>query len=412
MEHNQKKIWPYFLCAGITAVAVFFATIFGVAIALRFRQRSSVFTPAENGETPAYLTKVEELVSLLDEKYVDGLDMQRLDDYLSEAAVAATGDRWSYYISAKDFDAYLESNANAYVGIGVTIQQPEEGDSDAAGFTIATVTHNSPAGKAGLLPGDVITAVEGSSALELGMEETKNRVRGEEGTDVTLTILRGDEQKDVTITRATIEVEVVSYELLENAIGYIKINNFDSNCARDTLAAIDALREQGAQSLIFDLRFNPGGMKDELLKVLDYLLPEGPLFTSVDYLGNEYTDYSDENSLDMPMAVLVNGDSYSAAEFFAAALQEYNAATVVGTQTCGKGNYQQTFRLSDGSAVAVSTGHYKTPNGVQLTDVGVTPDIVVEVDEETYLNLYYEKVEKAEDAQLQAAISALAQEKP
>ena len=412
MEHNQKKIWPYFLCAGITAVAVFFATIFGVAIALRFRQRSSVFTPAENGETPAYLTKVEELVSLLDEKYVDGLDMQRLDDYLSEAAVAATGDRWSYYISAKDFDAYLESNANAYVGIGVTILQPEEGDKDAAGFTIATVTHNSPAEKAGLLPGDVITAVEGSSALELGMEETKNRVRGEEETDVTLTILRGGEQKDVTITRATIEVEVVSYELLENAIGYIKINNFDSNCARDTLAAIDALREQGAQSLIFDLRFNPGGMKDELLKVLDYLLPEGPLFTSVDYLGNEYTDYSDENSLDMPMAVLVNGDSYSAAEFFAAALQEYNAATVVGTQTCGKGNYQQTFRLSDGSAVAVSTGHYKTPNGVQLTDVGVTPDIVVEVDEETYLNLYYEKVEKAEDAQLQAAISALAQEKP
>ena len=294
----------------------------------------------------------------------------------------------------------------------MTIQQPEEEDSDAAGFTIATVTHNSPAEKAGLLPGDVITAVEGSSALELGMEETKNRVRGEEGTDVTLTILRGDEQKDVTITRATIEVEVVSYELLENGIGYIKINNFESHCARDTLAAIDALREQGAQSLIFDLRFNPGGMKDELLKVLDYLLPEGPLFTSVDYLGNEYTDYSDENSLDMPMAVLVNGDSYSAAEFFAAALQEYNAATVVGTQTCGKGNYQQTFRLSDGSAVAVSTGHYKTPNGVQLTDVGVTPDIVVEVDEETYLNLYYEKVEKAEDAQLQAAISALAQEKP
>lgn len=413
MEHNQKKIWPYFLCAGITAVAVFFATIFGVAMALRFRQQqSSAFTPAEDGETPAYLSKVEELVSLLDEKYVDGLDMQRLDDYLSEAAVAATGDRWSYYISAKDFDAYLESNANAYVGIGVTILQPEEGDKDAVGFTIATVTHNSPAEKAGLQVGDVITAVEGSSALELGMEETRNRVRGEEGTDVTLTILSGGKQKDVTITRATIEVEVVSYELMENGIGYIKINNFDSNCARDTLAAIDTLREQGAQSLIFDLRFNPGGMKDELLKVLDYLLPEGPLFTSVDYLGNEYTDYSDENSLDMPMAVLVNGDSYSAAEFFAAALQEYNAATVVGTQTCGKGNYQQTFRLSDGSAVAVSTGHYKTPNGVQLTDVGVTPDIVVEVDEETYLNLYYEKVEKAEDAQLQAAISALAQEKP
>ena len=163
---------------------------------------------------------------------------------------------------------------------------------------------------------------------------------------------------------------------------------------------------------MFDLRFNPGGMKTELLTVLDYLLPEGPLFTSVDYLGNETTDYSDANYLDMPMAVIVNDDSYSAAEFFASALQEYGAATIVGTKTCGKGNYQQTFQLSDGSAVAVSTGHYKTPHGVTLTDVGVTPDIVVEVDDETYQNLYLGLVDAAADTQLQAAISALPQENP
>ena len=199
------------------------------------------------------------------------------------------------------------------------------------------------------------------------------------------------------------------YELLESGDGYIKINNFDSHCARDTIAAIEELVGQGAKALIFDLRFNPGGYKHELVEVLDYLLPEGPLFRSVDYKGGEEVDYSEASYLDIPMAVLVNEDSYSAAEFFAAALQEYEAAVVVGAQTCGKANYQQTFRLSDGSAIAISTGHYQTPNGVTLAGVGVTPDIPVEVDQETYLAIYYETLDKAEDAQLQAAITALAE---
>ena len=411
MENKPKKIWPYVLCSGITAVVVFAATMIGAIVGLSSNRAGQPTTPAADGETPAYLSKIEELVSLLDEKYVDGIDMQVMNDTLSNAAVAATGDRWSYYISAADFAAYLESNANAYVGIGVTIQKPEN-EAEAEGYEITIVTPGGPAEAAGILPGDVMTAVEGESAIALGMTETKNRVRGEEGTQVNLTILRNGQAMDFTVTRATIEVEVVSYELLDNGIGYIKINNFDSNCARDTLAAIEALRADGAQSFIFDLRFNPGGMKTELLTVLDYLLPEGPLFTSVDYLGQESTDYSDANFLDLPMAVIVNGDSYSAAEFFAAALQEYDAGIVVGTQTCGKGNYQQTFPLSDGSAVAVSTGHYKTPHGVTLTDIGVTPDIVVEVDDETYQKLYLGQVEKAEDSQLQAAISALLQENP
>ena len=411
MEKN-RKVWPYFLCAGVTAVVVFVSTVLGCMAGFRVReQRNAQSNPSDDAQTPAYLSKIEELVSLLDEKYVDGLDMKQLDDALSNAAVAATGDRWSYYISAEDFASYLESNANAYVGIGVTIQKPED-ETTAKGFAIKSVTPNSPAEEAGLRAGDIITAVEGESTVALGMTETKNRVRGEAGTEVTLTILRGEESFDVAVMRAKIEVEVVSSRLMDGGIGYIKINNFDSNCARDTIAAIESLREQGAQSLVFDLRFNPGGMKTELLTVLDYLLPEGPLFTSVDYLGNESTDYSDADYLDMPMAVIVNDDSYSAAEFFAAALQEYGAATIVGTKTCGKGNSQQTFQLSDGSAVAVSTGHYKTPHGVTLTDVGVTPDIVVEVDDETYQNLYLGLVDAAADTQLQAAISALPQENP
>lgn len=371
---------------------------------------SSVPAQAEKTDHSAvnldYYDKVAEILALIDTYYVDDYTTEQLGDYLANATVASMGDRWSYYISAEEYDSYVEQSNNAYVGIGVTIEEDK-----ASGFyRIVSVTHNSPAELAELHINDLIVAVEGESVTELGLKGTQQRVRGEEGTDVTITLERDGERFDVTITRKIIETEVVIYELLENGDGYIKINNFDSHCARDTLAAIDDLMSQGAKALIFDLRFNPGGYKHELVEVLDYLLPEGPLFRAVDYQGKEEVDYSEESYLDIPMAVLINEDSYSAAEFFAAALQEYGAAVIVGAQTCGKANYQQTFRLSDGSAVAISTGHYQTPNGVTLAGVGVTPDIPVAVDEETYLAIYYETLDKADDAQLQAAITALAEE--
>lgn len=359
---------------------------------------------ADTATQEDYHEKLDEIVALLDEVYVDGYDTDKLGDYLAQAAVAATGDRWSYYVSAEDYDAFVESNENAYVGIGVTV---ESSDDLTDGVQITKVTPNSPAEEAGIEADDRIYAVEGETVESLGLDETKNRIRGEEGTEVTLTILRGEKKFDVTVKRASVEVEVVKYSMLDGSIGYIKINNFEANSADRTIEAIDTLREQGAKALVFDLRFNPGGRKDELVRVLDDLLPEGPLFRSVDYKGNESVDYSDADCVELPMAVLVNGDSYSAAEFFAAALQEYDWATVVGTKTCGKANYQQTFRLSDGSAVAVSTGHYQTPHGVTLANVGVTPDEIVEVDNKTYLELYKEAVAVKDDAQLQAAIKAV-----
>ena len=155
------------------------------------------------------------------------------------------------------------------------------------------------------------------------------------------------------------------------------------------------------------MRNNPGGFADELVKLLDYLLPEGDLFRSVSYDGKEQVDTSDANYLDMPMAVLVNGNSYSAAEFFAAALQEYEAAVVVGEPTVGKGYYQQTIQLGDGSAVNLSTGKYFTPKGNSLADKGITPTVRVDVDEETASAIYYGTIQNADDPQLQAAIQAL-----
>ena len=399
MKH--LRLWPkvlicLFLCGCIITTATGCLSSF-----------LPVKTATEDDSAPAYQDKLEEVLSVIDQYYVDEYDEEALGDYLAQAAVAATGDRWSYYISAEDYAEYVEQNNNAYVGIGVTIERPNEED---PGVTITKVTHNGPAEAAGIQIGDMIVGVDGQSTAGMDMDETKELVRGEEGTEVTLTILRDGEEIDIAITRAVIETDVVVYEMMDNGIGYIKINNFEARSSSESIAAVDELISQGAAALVFDLRFNPGGLKSELVKLLDHLLPEGPLFRSVDFNGKEEIDYSDESCIDIPMAVIVNDDSYSAAEFFASALQEYDAAVIVGTQTCGKANYQQTFRLSDGSAIAISTGHYQTPNGVTLADVGVTPDIIVEVDDETYLNLYYEKIKKMDDEQLQTAINALKSE--
>ena len=300
---------------------------------------------------------------------------------------------------------YDEQMQNAYVGIGVTITLQEQD----GGMRVEQVTAGGPAEEAGMQVGDIITEVEGESTLTLGMAGTRAKVRGEEGTSVALTILRGGERLTLTVERRSIETAVATYEMLDDQIGYVKIANFDTRCFDEASAAIDALLDDGAQALIFDVRNNGGGYKDELVKILDRLLPEGILFQSEDYSGTKQTDRSDTACIELPMAVLVNQDSYSAAEFFAAALQEYGWATVVGTKTCGKGNFQTAFTLSDGSMLNLSIGKYFTPNGRSLTDIGVTPDEPVELSDEDAAKLLYGQLAHTDDAQLQAAIRAIRQ---
>ena len=195
--------------------------------------------------------------------------------------------------------------------------------------------------------------------------------------------------------------------MLEDNIGLVTIENFDLRCAEESIAAIEALLAQGAESLIFDVRNNPGGYKTEMVELLDYLLPEGVLFRAEDYRGVEEVDESDADCLEIPMAVVVTLNSYSAAEFFAAALSEYEAAVVVGEKTFGKGYFQNTFPLPDGSAVNLSIGKYCTPKGVSLADVGLAPDVSAPVDEETAARIYYDLLDPMEDPQILAAINAL-----
>lgn len=377
-------------------VLAFAVAILGSAIVtMQLTRREQTPVEAKTAEIGAYL----------DRFFIDDYDEEKLADAAASAMVEATGDRWSYYLTAEEKSSYDEQMRNAYVGIGVTITAQEE----LGGMRIEAVTADGPAEEAGLLTGDIITEVEGEKTLDLGMTGTRTKVRGEAGTFVTLTILRGEESFPVSVERRSIQTPVATYEMLDGQIGYIKIANFDTRCAEETNAAMDELIAQDAKALIFDVRNNGGGYKNELVKVLDKILPEGILFQSEDYQGSKQIDRSDANCIDLPMAVLVNQDSYSAAEFFAAAIQEYDWGTVVGTKTVGKGNFQTAFTLSDGSMLNLSIGKYYTPQGRSLTDTGITPDVEIALSDEDGAKLYYGQLEKADDAQLQAAIREITQ---
>ena len=379
----------------ILLLVLLFLFAIGVTFFITYREAGALYRLEMSSGSSASL-KTAEISSYLERYFIDDYDEKELADAAAEAMVEATGDRWSYYLSAEEYADYEEMMNNAYVGIGVTILESE----DDGGLRIESVTPGGPADEAGIHVGDILISVEGQSALELGTSGTRDVVRGEEGTDIHLTIRRDGKDMELTVTRRSIETEVASCEMLDGKIGYIKIAN-------ETIDCIEQLLAQGAKALLFDVRFNGGGYKDEMVKVLDRLLPEGELFRSVDYTGAEEIDTSDAECVTLPMAVLVNEDSYSAAEFFAAALQEDDAAQVVGSKTTGKGNFQTAFRLSDGSLLNISIGKYFTPNGVSLTETGITPDIELDLSEEEYAKLYTKTLEKSDDPQLQAAIRAL-----
>ena len=347
--------------------------------------------------------KLQQVQSLLERYFIGDIDEKKLEDAAASAMVDALGDQWSYYMTAEQFLSYKEYMTNSYVGVGITVRNRE----DRQGIDVVAVTDGGPAQEAGILPGDILVSVDGNSILGMDANDLTGVIRGEEGAAVKLTVKRGQEQLEYTITRKKFQTPVATYQMLEDKIGLITIENFDERCAEETIAAIEALVGQGAEALVFDVRNNPGGYKTEMLKILDYLLPEGPLFRSVDYQGREQVDYSDASYLDIPMAVVVNLRSYSAAEFFAAALDEYDAAMIVGEKTYGKGHFQNTFQLSDGSAVNLSVGKYTTPNGKSLVGVGLTPEVEVVVDNATAEKIAAGILDPAEDPQIIAAINAL-----
>lgn len=323
-------------------------------------------------------------------------DLDKAVDAGLYAFVNALGDRWSYYLDAESHQRVSANRANNYVGVGVTVDYTRE-----EGLLVQSVAEDGPAHKAGVVPGDVIVAVDGISIAGEARMEGSDRIAGEPGTKVSLTLLGADGAvREATCTRTTLRSPSASGKMLEGDIGHVRLKNFYSGSSDSFKQEVDALVAQGAVGLIVDLRSDPGGYILELEKILDYLLPEGPVFTQKARWWFQSVYQSDADCVDLPMVVLVNKDSYSAAELLAAQLRESIGAPIVGEVTSGKGYSQITFPLANGGGVGLSTATYCTGSGHSLIGEGIVPDVELELAEGATLG-------GEDDGQLQAALELL-----
>ena len=347
---------------------------------------------------------------LIQERFVGEYDPQEQREAVLGTMVYALGDQWSYYLTPEDYQQVVRSRKNVYVGIGVTIDTEDEED----GILILAVTPDSPAEEAGILAGERIVGVEGTEVTQKNQAECVEMIHGEEGSQVELEVQGEDgARRSLTVTRRTIQVRSVEWSLLEDGVGLVSIRNFYSGSAAQVRRGVQELLDQGMTALVLDVRNNPGGYVTELTDILDLLLPAGEIFISREGReeagGREKIYRSDAACVDLPMAVLVNAESYSAAEFLAAQLRESAGAVVAGTRTSGKGYSQKLYPLLDGSAVGLSTARYFTGGGTSLIGKGVRPDPRVSLGEKEEMLLQVGRLAPAEDAQLQAALEALAE---
>ncbi len=311
-------------------------------------------------------------MDLIRDRFVGEYDEDAVIDTALDAAVDALGDRWSLYLDAEAYEKMLETRRNSYVGVGLTYTAGEDGTY----MEIIAIVPGGPAQQAGLQVGERITAIDGQALTAENLDALVATISAATDRDVVFTVLNGaGESRTVSMRSAEVNTQSVEYELLDGGVGYVRLFNFYAGSAQSAKDAVDDLTAQGAKALLFDVRSNPGGYVDELTDLLDHLLGEGPIFTEHSKNGPVRTIESDEACVDLPMAVLINADSYSAAELFAAQLRESVDAPLIGAQTCGKGYYQQAFGLPNGGGLNISTGMYATGGGNSLIGVGLVPDV-------------------------------------
>ncbi|MDD4311134.1 MAG: S41 family peptidase [Eubacteriales bacterium] len=354
---------------------------------------------------------LQELADTIDSQYYFYKDKELDNDKLLDAAmrgmVSKLEDPYAQYFTEDEYKKLLSDNAGDYVGIGISIQVPDE-----TGAKVISVYGGSPADKAGIQKGDVITNVNGNATAEKSLEEAITFFSKDATVSDEITYLRNGVETTVSVLRAEIHIVRVTSSVLDGNIGYVHISEFNGSVATDFTSAVDALQEQGINKLIIDLRDNPGGGLTEVLNVAYRLIPKGKRIVSIRSKNGDEDVYNSMGTeqYSMPIVVLVNGNSASASELLTGALKDYGIATIVGTQTFGKGIVQSFFHLSNGKGwVKMTTDAYYTPNGVCIQGVGITPDIVVNLPDElkdTSIDL----LDPAKDTQLQAAINAFAQQ--
>lgn len=359
--------------------------------------------------------KMDLIQQIIDEYFLYDEDAENVESFIYRGMLAGLDDPYSVYYTESDFKSLQDSTKGTYSGIGAMISQ----NRTTGLCTIVKVFEGSPALEAGMQPGDVIYKVGDTMVAAESLDVlVNNYIKGEEGTSVDITVYRADkdEYADLTVTRRKIEVPTVEHRMMEDNIGYVAVSEFDVITVEQFEAAVDELQKDGMKGLVIDLRSNPGGVLDGAVKMADYLLPDdiskydkGKGKTLIVYTadknekGDIYTA-SDKHSLDMPLVILVNGDSASASEVFTGAMKDYGRATVVGTTSYGKGIVQNLMPLGDGSAIKITVAHYYTPSGFDLHGKGIEPDVEVELDEKLKTQAV---VKPEEDNQLQKAVEVL-----
>lgn len=351
---------------------------------------------------PEHTQKLRYLESLIDREYLGEKDDDSLAEGLYTGLLYGLGDPYSCYYTAEEYEQANSSTEGSYVGIGVTIQENPEG-----GVKIAECYEEGPGDQAGLEVGDVLSAVDGTDITEKEASEVVEMIREAEGREVNLTVHRQgvEDSFEVSVNVQDVELPSVFEEMLDGDTGYIRISQFTGVTAKQYEEAFASLEEQGMQRLVIDLRNNPGGLLTSVCDVLRNILPEGIIVYTEDKYGNRQEETCDgENPLEIPLAVLVNESSASAAEIFAGAVQDYGTGTIVGTVTYGKGVVQAVHELEDGSAVKLTVADYYTPDGNSINNTGITPDVEVKLDTDL---LNKEEISHEEDNQLQEALKVL-----
>ncbi|MDY4835856.1 S41 family peptidase [Frisingicoccus sp.] len=386
---NKKNIVSFI--AGMAVMGVIGVGINGVA-------GNGAVSSSRLGER---YEKIEKKLDTIDKTISDyylnqeDIDLDQLEEGIYAGYVKGLDEDYTTYYTAEEFSDVMEASSGSYSGIGAYVSQ----NMNTGIITIVKPFEGSPAEKAGIQKEDILYKVEGEEVTGQDLTTVVARLKGEEGTMANITIYRQSEDKyiDLSVERAVVNVPTVAHQMLDNHIGYIQIAEFEEVTAEQFKEAVSDLQEQGMEKLIFDLRDNGGGLLDSVCDVLDTILPKMMLVYTEDKDGNRREEWAeDDEAVDLPMAVLINGNTASASEIFTGALKDYDKAEIIGTTSYGKGIVQSIIPFSDGSALKVTSSKYYTPSGICIHGVGIEPDQTVEYDR----TLEY-------DNQLQAAIDYL-----
>lgn len=340
--------------------------------------------------------KLNAIDSVLESFYFGDVDDETAKDNIYKAYLSSYGDKYTMYYTADEYKALKESTNGKFYGIGAVCQLSGEG-----GVLLVDVYDNGAGYQAGLRSGDRVVNVDGRDITDMELSSAVALIKGDKGTSVTLEVIRGTERLTFSAVRDAVEAKTVSYTLLDNNIGYLSISQFEEVTTKQFKAAVEDLQSQGMKGLVIDIRNNPGGLLDTVVGMLKYMLPDGLIVYTEDKQGNrkEYKgQHNDEFNL--PLAVIVNGNSASASEIFAGAIQDYGKGTIIGTQTYGKGIVQTVKPLTDGSAIKFTIAKYFTPKGQDIHGKGVTPDMVVEYDTDADVDTQLDAAIKNVEAQI------------